>query len=82
MAICVEIKLSDEGVMSVKECEPREEMGGEEGQEVQTLDEAFTIAEGILLGEGGAPKEVEEKSFTAGMGNMMGGDEPAAKGGM
>jgi hypothetical protein len=82
MAISVNITLSDEGVMSVKEVEPSQEMGGEAGQEVQTLDEAFTLAEEILLGEGGAPKEVEEQAFSAGMGNMMGGDDPAAKGGM
>jgi len=82
MAICVEIMLSDEGVMSVKECEPREEMGGEPAQEVQTLDEAFSLAETILLGEGGAPKAVEEQAFTKGMGDVMGGDKPMAKGRM
>lgn len=82
MAICVEIMISDEGKVSVKECEPREEMGEEAGQEVQTLDEAFKIAETILLGEGGEPMEVEEQAFTKGMGDVMGGTQPAAKGGM
>jgi hypothetical protein len=82
MPICVEIMISDEGAVSVKECEPREEMGEAAGQEVQTLDEAFKIAEGILLGEGGEPQEIEEQAFTKGMGDVMGGGDPAAKGGM
>lgn len=79
MPVCVKITLSDEGVMSVQECEPKEEMGGEPAQEVETLDEAFSLAETILLGEGGEPDDMEEQAFTKGMGNVMGGTAPPMK---
>lgn len=83
MPVCVKIMLSDEGVMSVQECEPKEEMGGEPAQEVETLDEAFSLAETILLGEGGEPDDMEEEAFSAGMGDVMSGTTPPmGKGGM
>lgn len=79
--ICVEITMADDGSFSVKQCEPREEMGEDAGQAVASIDEALQAAEMILMGDGGG--EVEEQAFTKGMGDMMGGTKaPMPKGGM
>lgn len=82
MSICVEIMVGDDGTFSVKQCEPREEMGEEAGQQVASLDEALQAAEMILVGDSGGQEE--EQAFTKGMGDMMGGTTPPAnpRGGM
>lgn len=84
MAVCVEIQVGDDGAISVRECDPKEESmneaGEQAGQTVESIDEAFQIAEGILMG---VDEGAEEQAFTKGMGNMMGGTKPAMpKGGM
>lgn len=63
MPICVEITMQDDGSLSVKQCEPEEyEEGEDAGQTVKSMDEAFSIAEGILTG-GEDPAAAEEQAF-------------------
>jgi len=63
MAKCFEVMMDDEGMMTVMECEPKEEM--EEGQRmpVESLDEVMMMLEqGFSGGEEEMPSEEEAQA--------------------
>lgn len=72
MAKCVEITMLDDGTFTVKECEPKQEMGEEggeygEAQATGDVNEALAMA-GQILGGGGeqeAPSQDEQDEQAA-----------------
>lgn len=69
MSTCVEITKLDDGTFTVRECEPteQEEPGEGAAQPAQSLDEAFSAAEGILTG-GEDSAAAEDSAFNQAVG--------------